>query len=100
MAYVIPLIATPAQQVQTNVGGQNVLLDVRQLRYGLFMTVYKDDALVVAGVICHDRCLIIRSAYFGFSGDFMFADTQGSSDPDYTGLGDRWELVWLDPSEL
>jgi hypothetical protein len=34
-------------------------------------------------------------------GELMLIDTQGAGqDPGFSGLGDRWQLVYLDPSEL
>ena len=44
--------------------------------------------------------LIIRSAYLGFVGDLMVCDTQGSADPDCTGLGTRWLLIYVKAADL
>jgi len=44
--------------------------------------------------------LLINRQYLGFVGDFMFVDTQGTDDPQYTGLGSRWVLVYLEASDL
>lgn len=60
----------------------------------LFMDVYLNDALVVGGVLCENQNLIIKNTYLGVVGDFAFADTQGSDDPQYTGLGSRWLLIY------
>jgi hypothetical protein len=32
--------------------------------------------------------------YVGFPGQLIFLDTQGSTDPVWTGLADRYQLVW------
>ena len=96
----IPLQPTPSQQVTTLVGGQYVQIDVMQKSTGLFANIYRDNAIVIAGVICQDRNPLVRSAYLGFVGDLMFVDTDGFSDPTYDGLGSRYMLVYLSPSEL
>jgi len=36
----------------------------------------------------------------GFLGDLFFFDTQGSNDPTYTGLADRYLLAFLTQAEL
>lgn len=96
---IIPLQATPSQQVTALLGGQYVQIDVKQRRTGLFATVYLDDALVVANVICQDRNRLVRSTYLGFAGDLAFVDMRGADDPTYDGLGDRFQLVYLPPGE-
>lgn len=44
--------------------------------------------------------LLKNRTYLGFVGDFMFVDTQGSDDPQFTGLGSRWVLLYLEASDL
>jgi hypothetical protein len=101
MAVIVPLLPVPDQTLLTQLSDQSVKLRVRQLRYGLYVYVYVDsgDTLVIGGVKGLDRNRIVRSAYLGFVGDFSFFDTQGTDDPQYSGLGTRWQLVYLLPSE-
>ena len=51
-------------------------------------------------VVMFNRTLLVREAYLGFIGDFAIVDLQGQDDPDYTGLGNRFVLVYLEPSEV
>lgn len=49
--------------------------------------------------------LLREQGYLGFQGDFLFIDTQASptqpaQDPQYTGLGSRWQLLYLSPTDL
>lgn len=49
--------------------------------------------------------LLINRQYLGFVGDFMFVDTQpdpitGPADPQWAGLGTRWQLMYLEASDL
>lgn len=96
----IPLNAVPAQTVSTTLADQVVGLRIYQLRTGLYMDVFKDGELVVGGVICENRNRIVRSAYFGFLGDFVWEDTQGSADPTYEGFGSRYFLYYLEAAEI
>jgi hypothetical protein len=98
----IPLNAADNQTLSVVLDDQLVGLTVRQTRYGLFMGVYLDGALVIGGVICENLNRIVRSTYLGFSGDFVWQDTQGSADPDSSGIGPggRFRLLYLTPDEL
>jgi hypothetical protein len=46
------------------------------------------------GRLCLNLCGMNWYRYMGFTGQLLFVDTQGSNDPDYTGLGDRYQLVY------
>ena len=59
-----------------------------------FLDLYLNDALVIGGVRCMDRNLIVRNSYLGLTGDLAFVDTQGFSDPLPTGLGSRFLLTY------
>lgn len=97
---IIPLQAVPNQTVNIQLGGQYVVINVYQKFFGVFIDVYSNGANVVQGVICQNLNRIIRDIYFGFVGDFCFIDTQGESDPSYSGLGTRYNLAYLEASDL
>jgi len=101
----IPLQAIPSQNVLTTLNnGQLVELKLYTRRYGMFLDVYVNAKLEIGAVICQNLNRIIRSAYLNravdFAGDFIFKDTQGVSDPVYTGLGTRYLLLYLTEEEL
>lgn len=97
---VVPLQPFPNQTLQVQLANQACTLNVYQYDYGLFMDVYVGASLIVAGVICQNVNRIVRSAYLGFTGDFIFVDTQGITDPVYTGLGSQYQLVYLEEADL
>lgn len=101
---IVPLLATPSQQIKTVLNNQVVQLDIYQLRYGLFVDVIVNGVLEIGAVLCENLNRIIRDAYLneetGFAGDFVFQDTQGSDDPVFTGLGSRFLLLYLTADEL
>lgn len=97
---IVPLQPKQNQRVQTTLGEQIAQFKVRQTRYGMFISVYLDDDLVIGGVVCENLNRIVRDEYFGFSGDVAFIDTQGSADPTYDGLGSRFLLAYMTAAEL
>lgn len=96
----IPTIATPSQTLSVTLAAQPCKINVYQTTQGLFLDLYVNDVLIIGGVICENANRIVRSLYLGFVGDLMFFDTQGTDDPVYTGLGARWQLIYLAASDL
>lgn len=91
----IPLAALPSQTVAITLGNQPCRIQVYQKSTGLYFDLYVNDTPIVVGVLCLNATFMIIDRYFGFTGDFVWADTQGESDPDYTGLPDRFALLWV-----
>jgi hypothetical protein len=100
MALAIPIVTLPNQALQTQVNGQGCQIAIYQTAYGLFLDLYNAGVLVIGGALAKNQTLIVRNSYFGFIGDFAFIDTQGATDPVYTGLGTRYLLLYLFPSDL
>lgn len=90
----IPLQPVPDQTLQAYLGGQNITLRIYQRRYGLFVDLYKDNALVREGMEGRNLVKLVRDAYLGVTGNLYFHDTQGDQDPSYTGLGSRFVLIY------
>lgn len=104
MMLVVPTQPQPNQQVQCQLNGQACTLNVYQNPFGLFMDVFVGSTQIIAGVICENMNRIVRDSYLGFVGDFVWIDTQAASpsvaqDPVYTGIGTRFLLLYLFPSE-
>lgn len=97
---VIPLQALPNQSVTALLGQQNCIIDVYQKYTGLYCDLYSNDVLVRGGIICLNSNRIVREEYLNFGGDLIFYDLQGQTDPVYTGLGGRYQLLYLEPSDL
>lgn len=97
---IVPLTATPSQTLNAALGNQQCAIAVYQKSTGLYLDLTLAGAKIIGTVICHDRCLLVRQPYLGFVGDLCFIDTQGRTDPVYTGLGTRYLLAYLEPSDL
>ncbi len=94
MRSIVPIQPLPNQTFQVQLAGQACTINVYQLAYGLFMGLYVGNRLIVPSAICQNLNRVVRSAYLGFTGDFVFADLQGTDDPIYTGLGTRFLLIF------
>lgn len=106
---VVPLKPVANQTLAVLLNNQSCQLNIYQKTFGLFMDVYVSNEPIICGVICLNYNRIVRSLYLGFQGDFWFADTQSvadvnglliGNDPIYTGLGSRYILEYLVPSDL
>lgn len=100
MSQIIALNQVPNQTLLTPVANQNCRLNIFQKTNGMFIDVLVDEEPIIQGVLCLDRVRIVRDAYLGFIGDFMFVDLEGTSDPVYTGLGTRYVLAYLEAAEV
>lgn len=97
---VIPLQPLPNQTLQVQLGSQACTIDVVQTAYALFLSLSVGGQPIVSSQICENLVLMVREAYLGFVGDLVFVDGQGASDPAYTGLGGRFQLLWLEPGDI
>lgn len=111
---VVPLAAQPSQNLQIVLAQQNCQITVRNFS-GYDLTdptystpkVYLGFDLVVNGnpitstALClNQKRMLINRQYLGVVGDFMFIDTQGDMDPEYSGLGTRYFLLYLEAADL
>lgn len=101
---IIPIKPVAAQALIVSLGQQITQISLYQKGtgsyYALYCDIYLGNTLLVGGVICLDRTRIIRNQYFGFVGDLGFADQHGTQDPDYTGLGTRYLLYYLEAADI
>ncbi len=113
MSQGIPTTNAPSQTLTINLSSQSCLISLRTMGLGgpdsvtsgakLYFSLSVAGVPVVTNRICRNVQRILEDAgYQGFAGDFMFIDTQGDTDPVYTGLaaGGRYVLLYLLPSEL
>lgn len=92
----IPLQPVPSQTTSVILGNQNCQIFMYQKPQGLFVDVNADGVEIVTCVLALNLVPIICRKYVGFVGNLMFVDTQGDLEPDYTGLGTRYQLAYMD----
>lgn len=98
---VIPVTAVPSQTLAITLDRQPAQIALRQNGDNMYLDLKVDDTYVVRARICRDRqLLLVDVRYRGFRGELMFIDQQGVQQPNYTGLGDRFQLVYLSESDL
>jgi hypothetical protein len=102
---VIPVNPVNAQLLTVTLANQPTQLVITQRPAGIFVDIYVNSALLLAGCIARNAVPMIQDLYFGYEGDLAFYDTQATTatnglDPYYTGLGDRFILVYLTPADL
>lgn len=95
----IPIQSIPSQSVRVVLSGQNVQIQINQKTQGIFVDVSANDISIVNGVIALDAVPLVCREYVGFIGNLFLIDTQGNSDPDYTRLGDRFQLIYMTADE-
>ena len=91
---IIPITAVPAQNFTVQLGSQNCAISLYQKNTGLFFDLTVNSNPCVNSVLCLNLVGLVRESYYGFTGQLAFFDTQGTSDPTYTGLGSRFLLVY------
>lgn len=97
----VPLSGVPSQTLQIVLAQQNCQIAVYQKGAHIYLDLSVDGTPILNCRQCVDQGrLLLGRQYLGFVGDLMFDDTQGSDDPEYTGLGSRWILVYLEATDL
>jgi hypothetical protein len=91
---VIPLTPVAAQSFTIQLNSQNCAINIYQKSTGLYFDLAIDGNPIVTTMICLNLVGLVRESYMGFNGQLAFVDTQGTDDPDYTGLGSRYQLVY------
>lgn len=95
----IALQPVPSQTLKVVLDSQNCQLNLYQKEQGLFVDVLLDGEAISSAVIARDAVALMPRRYLGFAGNLMFIDTQGRADPEYKGLGERFQLVYLSAAE-
>jgi hypothetical protein len=112
---IVPIVAKPNQTQQIVLDGQNCSIEISShdgytytdgislvtaQSYLSFTLLLNGVEITTNALVLNLKRVLINRQYLGFVGDFMFVDTQGVLDPQYTGLGTRWVLVYLEASDL
>jgi hypothetical protein len=100
----IPLQAVPNQTLNVTLDRQAAQIALRQNGDHLYFDLQLGERYITRTRICRDRQrLLLNTDYKGFVGDFIFIDTQRSiqeaQNPFFTGLGDRFALIYLQVGE-
>ncbi|QCE34702.1 hypothetical protein FAI40_04680 [Acetobacteraceae bacterium] len=90
----IPLSPLPNQIFTLQLQNHLLKLHLYQRTYGLFLDLWIDNVLTLAGRLCLNNTFLLQDKAAPLNGDFIFIDSEGSEDPDYTELGSRFKLYF------
>jgi len=96
----IALQPVPSQQTQVILDGQTCAISIYVKNQCMFLDLVVNGTQIAYAVQCKNLVSLVPTAYLGFTGWLVLFDTQGTSDPIYTGLGTRWVLLYLDEADL
>ena len=97
---VIPITADQSQTFGVQLDNQNCQINIYQKSTGLYLDLKVNNVNILSSRLCLDRVKLVGLKYLGFSGDLVFLDTQGLSDPEYTGLNSRYIFVYFSEGEI
>ena len=96
----VPVQAVPSQTLTAVLGNQNCQINIYQKQGVVYLDLYVNNEPIVNARQCENANRIVRYAYLGFIGDLIWQDTQGQTDPVYSGMGTRYILQYLSASDL
>ena len=99
MPSVISLSPEPSQKLQVILDDQDVELAVVQRGGHVFADVTLNGVLLVEGALCLDRVPILQPETTEFSGNLIFLDLRGTSDPEWQEYGSRFVLLYYTAEE-
>jgi hypothetical protein len=106
---IVPLQAEPQQTLNINLNGQACILNIYTAGDDpippMYLDLYVNNTLLEGGMFALIGVRLVRDNYLGFLGDLVWNDTQpdpnlGPEDPQWEGVGSRWQLLYLYPGEL
>jgi hypothetical protein len=96
----VSLEAVKEQTVNVALNQQQCSIRLVQRDSAIYMDLSVNNVPLIQGVPCLYANKMVRYSYLGFSGDLVFLDTQGTSDPEYSNLGGRYKLFYMTEAEL
>ena len=96
----IALQPVPSQKLQVVLNGQQCALSIYVKTQCMFLDLALSGEPVAYAVQCKNLVSLVPTAYLGFAGWLVFLDTQGDENPQYTGLGTRWVLIFFDADDV
>lgn len=95
----IPLVATPAQQINTVLNNQDITLALYEKGDNLYIDVAKDGVALVTGQIVVINTPLVP-VNRGFVGNIYVVDLDGEDDPQTSGIGTGWLFIYAEDDEL
>ena len=90
----IPVSPIANQRFSLELDKQQVEIELRQIGPALMCSVWVDEQVVFQNSICGNISRVGQFKSNLFDGVLFFVDTQGTSDPVFTGLGERYKFYF------
>lgn len=97
---IVPVQAVPNQTFSILLGNQSCQITLSTRLLGLYFSLSVANTPILTNIVCQNQNRLVRYAYLGFIGDFWFMDTQGATDPVYSGLNSRYLLEYWEASDV
>ncbi|MCW6525278.1 hypothetical protein NFB71_02490 [Yersinia ruckeri] len=89
-----------SQEFSVQLGGQRCDIRLIQRVSAIYMDLNVDGNPIMQGVPCYFGNRMVRYSYLGFKGDLLFLDSDGQNDPQWDGLGGRYQLFYLEEADI
>lgn len=97
----VPVAPSASQTMSVVVGGQACEIALRQNGANIYFDLRANGEYIVRTRIVRNKQLLLLDAkYRKFNGDFIFIDTLGDTQPEYSGLGTRYLLYYVAPIDI
>ncbi|CNF26928.1 Uncharacterised protein [Yersinia nurmii] len=89
-----------SQEFSVQLSGQQCNIRLIQRTSAIYMDLTVDGNPIMQGVPCYFGNRMVRYSYLGFKGDLLFLDSVGQNDPQWEGLGSRFQLFYLEEADI
>lgn len=89
-----------SQSISVELGGKQCKIRLVQRNSFLYMDLSIDGKRILQGVPCLFGNKMVGYKYLGFPGDLIFMDNFGQLDPEWSGLGERFKLYYIEEPDL
>jgi restriction endonuclease S subunit len=95
---IIPIQPIPNQNIRLTVNGQACEINLRQQNTGIYFSLVSDGTSICNSVLCQNAAPL--NSQFSFNGVFVLFDVESNEKPDYSRLGTKWVLYYLEAGEI
>ena len=95
----VPLRQEPNQSLQIVLGEQNCTLRFISRGVNLYCDLAVDQTVIWSGFICRNLVGLKLYDCLAFRGQLYLVDMQGAEGPHWSGLGERFQLVYVEEGE-
>jgi hypothetical protein len=96
---VIPIKPVPNQNFTVVLDQDICKINIYVRGEHLYFDLTVGDLSITRSTICLNIVPLVKQEYLGFTGNFIFVDMHGKTDPVYQELGIRYKLIYFNGEE-